>query len=367
MKQLIKVGVLLGGASNEREVSLDSGRNVVYKLPADKYLAIPLFVDQNHEIYQISQKLLVRNSTAEIVSELDQNNKVLWSDLHKIVDFVFIALHGGIGENGAVQGALETLNLPYNGSSVFASALCINKYKTAQLLSSLGFDTPKNILISKNNWQANPELTLKNIALKIDFPIIVKPHDDGCSVLVQRASNAQELNLAIENIFKLNKEFALIEELITGMELTVGVLGNENPVALPPSQAISNYGILSLEEKFLPGAGENQTPAPLPTSALDFVKTQIVQVFKAAQCQGYARVDCFYQNPSLSPTGKERLVIIEINSLPALTPATCLFHQAAELEIKPGELLDQIIKLGLKTHHKAVISNQLDVNINLTN
>lgn len=352
----IKVGVLLGGASNEREVSLESGRNVIYKLSPHKYEALPFFVDQNQEIYQISQQLLVRNTTEEIRAGVDLSDKVLWSDLPKLVDFVFIALHGGIGENGAVQGALETLAIPYNGSSVFSSALCMDKYKANELLSSCGFNTPKNYLLSKENWLPNQQKELANIKTTLPYPIIIKPHDDGCSVMVQQANNDLELNQALDLIFK-TKKWALIEEKIVGMELTVGVIGNQNPKALPPSQAISNQNVLSLEEKFLPGAGENQTPAPLPQASLNFVQAEVEKVFKAAQCQGYARIDCFYQHPHMSPTGQERVIIIEINTLPALTPATCIFHQAAELGIKPMDLIDKIITLGLEAHNKTIVKH----------
>jgi UDP-N-acetylmuramate--alanine ligase len=340
IKQKIKIGVLLGGNSNEREISLESGRNIIYKLSPNKYEILPIFVNSKQELYHISQKLLVRNSTAEIEADLDPATKILWSNLPKTIDFAFIGLHGGIGENGSIQGALETLNIPYNGSSVFASALCINKYKTNQLLTKHGFNTPKSILINKNNWLNNKETQLSQIDANIPYPIIIKPHDDGCSVMVQKATNKNELDQYINNIFNTKKEFALIEEMVTGMELTVGVIGNDNPIALPPSQAVANKGILSLEEKFLPGAGENQTPALLPNKALKFVQQEIAKVFKTAHCRGYARIDCFYQNALQSPTKQERIIIIEINTLPGMTPATCIFHQAAEISIKPMEFIE---------------------------
>lgn len=351
LENKIRIGVLLGGASNERETSLESGRNIIYKLSPQKYTAIPLFVDLENNLYQITDKLLIRNSTREISEDLDQASSVLWSDLPKLVDFVFIALHGGIGENGAVQGALETLELPYNGSGIFASALCIDKYKLNQFLEHAGFHVPSNYLVAKNNWQVNQDQELVKIKQKLAWPVVVKPHDDGCSVMVQKASNDQELINTITLILDTGKDCVLIEEMITGMELTVGVLGNESVRALPPSQAIATKGILSVEEKFLPGAGENQTPAPLPSGSLKFVQQVVQQMFKAAKCRGYARIDCFYQDALQSPTGQERVVLIEINTLPGMTPATCLFHQAAEVGIKPMDLIDQIITLGFEAYH----------------
>jgi D-alanine-D-alanine ligase len=351
--QKIRVAVLLGGKSNEKETSLDSGRNVFYKLSPHKYEPIPVFVSDTLELFILTQSQLVRNSTKEIVELLSETQKLQWNDLPAIADFVFNALHGGEGENGAVQGTLEMLGMPYNGSSVLASALCMNKYKTNQLLALHGFDVPKNVYITKDEWSNNQQEICTQITSTLASlsaaGLIVKPHDDGCSVMVQKVINHDELITAINNVLH-EKDAVLIEECITGMELTVGVIGNDTPRALPPSQAISLTGILSIEEKFLPGAGENQTPAPLPQSALQFVQTVMENVYKTIQCKGYVRIDCFYQNAEISPTKKERVIILEINTLPGLTPATCLFHQAAEIGLKPMEFIDTLVTLGFEEH-----------------
>ncbi len=349
MTKKIRVAVLLGGASNEKEISLESGRNVVYKLSPSKYDVIPVFLNSKLELYTINTRLLVHNSTKEIENDLEPSMRISWNQLPVIADFVFIGLHGGAGENGSVQGALEMLGLPYNGSSIFASSLCMDKYKTNQFLRAQGIDVPNGMLVSKEDWLLNQSAVLKSITQSLPFPIIIKPHDDGCSVLVQKVRNNGELASALTALFEL-KQFALAEECIIGMELTVGVVGNKNPQALPPSKAIAQKGILSMEEKFLPGAGENQTPAPLPQETLRMVQDVMVQTYKAIQCSGYARIDCFYQSDEQSPTGKERVVILEINSLPALTPATVIFHQAAELGIKPMDFIDMIVSLGFAAH-----------------
>jgi D-alanine-D-alanine ligase len=349
----IRVAILLGGASNEKETSLDSGRNVFYKLNRDTYDAIPLFVSNTLELYQITQSQLVRNTTQEIAELLNTSQKIEWDNLPVIADFIFNALHGGEGENGAIQGILEMFSMPYNGSSVLASALCMNKYKTNQLLAAHGFDVPRNQLISRVDFSTKDQFKLFDSFIHQTFAekksLIVKPHDDGCSVMVQKVATQLELVIAMNNVLE-QKESVLIEECILGMELTIGVIGNNNPCVLPPSQAIATNGVLSIEEKFLPGAGENQTPAPLSPEIIVFVQRKIAHVFKTLQCKGYARIDCFYQTAEQSPTYAERVVILEINTLPGLTPATCLFHQAAEIGLRPPEFLDLIIRLGLEEH-----------------
>ena len=348
-----RVIVLLGGDSNEREISLESGRNVCYKLSPKKYEVIPVFVHETMELYRLSQRHLIKNSTREIAAQLDDSMRISWSELPQLADFVFLGLHGGKGEGGSVQGALEMLKLPYNGSGVLASALCMDKFKTTSYLRHQGFDVPDSFLLARKEWEAydaQRRAHFCNNLPGISYPVIIKPHDDGCSVMVGKANNAQELEEKIAAMFATNKQHALIEECIVGTELTCGVVGNDDVTALVPSQVVANKGILSLEEKFLPGAGENQTPALIPSDAIVLVQKTMAAAFKAIGCKGYARIDCFYQSAAQSKTGAPRVVIIEFNTLPALTPATCLFHQAAELGVKPMEFIDTIVNLGFKVH-----------------
>ncbi|MBU1007914.1 ATP-grasp domain-containing protein [Candidatus Dependentiae bacterium] len=337
------VVVLFGGSSNEREISLESGRNVCYKLSPSKYNVIPVFVDLNMKLYKLSSRLLLQNSTREIAERLEDDSQILWADLPKVCDFVFIALHGGEGENGSVQGTLEMLDLPYNGPGVLASALCMDKYKTNQFLQKRGFSVPKSRLVIKEGFEKQCEI----IEAEFGIPLIVKPHDDGCSMYVKKVDEKSDLKKVLKEFFETEKAVALVEECVAGMELTCGVVGNEEVRVFPPSLAVAAGGILSIEEKFLPGAGENQTPAPLPPEALQLVQKTIEGVYREVGCRGYSRIDCFYQDETISPDKKPRVVVLEVNTLPGLTPATCLFHQAAEIGMKPMELLDTIVALGL--------------------
>jgi len=346
----LRVGVLLGGDSAEREISLESGRNITYKLSPHRYEAIPIFVCADMSLHRLNQKLLVLNSTHEIELLLDQAQPIAWHDLPTIVDFVFIGLHGGKGENGAVQGALEMLGLPYNGSSVLASALCMDKYKANNFLRVAGFDVPLGLLVDYAGVVSKPATCEQLFGHKARYPLIVKPHNDGCSTLVYKVETDVQLQRALDAIFSSGRQQALVEECIVGTELTVGVIGNDTVRALPPSQVVARAGILSIEEKFLPGAGENQTPALLPEQAIALVQNRMERVYIELQCKGYARIDCFYQTAEESSTGKERVVIIEINTLPGMTPATCIFHQAAELGIKPMDFIDLIVEYGLEEH-----------------
>jgi UDP-N-acetylmuramate--alanine ligase len=368
----IKVAVLLGGNTNEREISLESGRNICYKFSPQKYEVIPVFVNDNLELFKLSTKLLVQNSTKEISKLVTKEVQFSWSDLPQSCDFVFIGLHGGVGENGAIQGALEMLGLPYNGSGVFTSGLCMDKFKTCEFLRNEGFEVPYSILLDKKDWEK--ERNTKNFSEyihkllgNITFPLILKPHDDGCSIFVKKIKNEKELIQGVDEYFKVSgKNLAMLEEFISAIELTCGVIGNDKPQALPPSKVFAAKDVLSIEEKFLPGAGENLTPAPIPAKAIELVRQTMEKAYAAVGCKGYARIDCFYQEANLSPTKKDRVIILEFNTLPGMTPATCIFHQAAEIGLKPMEFIDKIVEFGFENHkHAKKSSSVVDVQKNL--
>lgn len=346
----VKLAVVLGGRSNEKEISLESGRNVINKISQEKYTITPVFLNKDLKFYKINHRLLVQNSTKEIEESLHQAvqngeaHHLRWDDLPANFDFIFLALHGGEGENGTIQGALEMLKLPYNGSGIFTSGLCMTKYQTSMYLKSKGFDILDCKLISREDWQKSKDHILADIDKNIGYPVISKPNDDGCSVMVAKSNNQNELIINIENTLKQKNE-VLLEKFAAGMmELTVGCIGNDAPKALIATQAVSNKNVLSIEEKFLPGAGLNVTPAPLSKEDLQLVNSIVEHAYSALKCKGYARIDCFLNISS------KKLYIIDVNTLPGLTPATCIFHQAAELDISPSEFLDIVISLGFKNH-----------------
>ena len=358
MLDKIRVAVIFGGRSNEREISFESGRNIINKISSEKYDKTPVFLSNNLGLYKINQRLLVQNSTKEVEQSLEaalnagEVQKLAWDDLPKLFDFVFLGLHGGEGENGTIQGALEMLKMPYNGSGIFTSGLCMTKYQTTMYLKSKGFETLNCSLVSRAQWAVSKAQILAEVEQSIGYPVISKPNDDGCSVMVCKANNEAELIANIEMTLQSKSE-VLLEQLAPGMELTVGCVGNETVKALIPTQTVSTGDVLSIEEKFLPGAGLNVTPAPLSEIDTQLVRRKIEQVYTALGCKGYARIDCFYDQAN------QHLYVIDVNTLPGMTPATCLFHQAAELGISPSGLLDIIIGLGFEQHHK---SNYLVVN-----
>lgn len=223
----------------------------------------------------------------------------------------------------------------------------MHKSMALDLLEKNNISTTDRMLINKNDRNIIEEMNFIKFLFIHYKKIIIKPNDDGCSAFVCTANTLEQVTSAINTIFENNKNHCLIEGCIEGIELTIGIIGNQKHyLVLPITQTIKSENILSIEEKFLPGAGENITPALFDNQTTEKIKYEIRKTYRILECDGYARIDCFWDHH------KEQLIVLECNTLPALTPATCLFHQAAELDINPSEFINYIIYLGYKNKNK---------------
>jgi D-alanine-D-alanine ligase len=340
---LCRVGIVMGGLSSEKEVSLESGRNIFSKIDKRKYTPIPLFMDSRAGLWEIPLKLLMRNSTRDVEEDLQtEATPIPYETLKERVDVMCLALHGKYGEDGCIQGLLELLGIPYTGSGVLASAIGMDKYASRRILAINGIDVPRTIPVQENHWRERSHDITAEIARAIGFPCVVKPCREGCSTAVKKVIAAEEIAGAIEEAL-LWDTMALVEEFISGTEVTCGVLGVENPEALMPSETIATEAILSLEDKFLYGQGENKTPPRLPDEQIQKIRETAVASFKALNLKGYARMDMFVRSDG-------RVAVLEPNTLPGMTPSTVLFHQAAAVGIPPAVLIDRIIEYAQEVH-----------------
>lgn len=299
-------------------------------------------------------------------------------ELPKEFSKAFIALHGRPGEDGQLQQEFERLGFPFNGSPSSSAQLTINKYQTNQKLISEGLHTAKQMLIAKsdylNNWKGIQESVLQFSS----YPLIAKPVDDGCSSAVKLIKSDIDLHTYLKLLFRDNangqealrkalqiplseeipmKSEVLLEELVSAkkakhfLEVTGGMLISErnkqlNFEVFEPSEALVGSEILTLEEKFLAGQGTNITPARFSNDITEqeriseYVKQQLQKAAEIAGVRGYCRIDAFV---SIFDNGDIDVSIIEINSLPGMTPATCIFHQAAIANYTPSEFIHAIL------------------------
>ncbi len=203
---------------------------------------------------------------------------------------------------------------------------------------------PRTKAVSIKEWENNRDKILDIIEGDMGFPCVVKPAREGCSTAVKKVVSKEGIAEAFLTAFDWDN-VALVEEFIEGMEVTCGVIGNEEPFALIPSETIPTEDVLSLKDKFLYGQGENKTPARFPEDMLKKIQDVAVRTFLALGLKVYARIDMFVLNDG-------RVLVLESNSLPGMTPSTVLFHQAAASGITQTELIDRIIRLSLDVHAK---------------
>ncbi|MBI3511261.1 MAG: D-alanine--D-alanine ligase [Bacteroidetes bacterium] len=316
--------------------------------------------------------------------------KISYEELAAMADVVFIALHGRPGEDGAVQEKLDALGIPYNGSGKSSSEITIDKFRTNEILMQNGFLAAAHLLVGEKEWNENKNEVLRRIDEKIKWPFIAKPVDDGCSSAVRRIRNKEELAAFAELIFRKTEEFDaskaellrvkpkeefprkkvfLVEELISKkdaahfLEVTGGLItkyddkGELEYEVFEASEALSEGEVLSLEEKFLAGQGQNITPArydhdPVKRRKIsDNVKATLGAAARLLHVQGYARIDAFVR---VYADGKSEIIFVEVNSLPGMTPATCIFHQAAIQRYKPYDFIDRILDFAFARKQRQV-------------
>jgi D-alanine-D-alanine ligase len=341
----LRVGVIMGGISSEREISLESGRNIYFNLNPQKYESIAIFLDGEGRLWEIPLQLLVQNTTVDITTRLeDEAHRIAYEELKSVADFIYIGLHGKYGEDGCLQGLLELLDIPYTGSGVMASAIGMDKHLQRKLLAAEGIKVPKYLAVTEKEWKEKAQEILERVEDTLGYPCVVKPTREGCSTGLAVVREQGQMGLAMENAFQWDTT-ALVEELLVGMEITCGVIGNREPIALPPTETLRHGDFLTVEEKFLPGEGENITPARLPEEMIRKVQEVMVEAYKTLGLKVYARLDGFLIDGEV--------IVTEPNTLPGMTPSTCIFHQAAEAGMSPMEFVDKVIELSLDAHtHK---------------
>ncbi len=376
--------------------------------------------NDNHQLYQIPINLMLKDNAddikekaehfsvhriiteimekcSKITSKFTDEQSVLspknisYHQLAEIADEVFIALHGRPGEDGEIQKQLEIVGLPYNGSGIESSKTTINKFQTNEILLKNGFHVAKHSLVKISDYSNDQNKFIADILINYHFPFIAKPVDDGCSSAVKKIKNESELRAFAALIFrqqeelmaeaasvlnlKLKEEFPrkdqfLLEELIEKkdavhfLEITGGMLTKLNEAGdcilevFEASEALSEGDVLSLEEKFLAGQGQNITPARYAKDPKErqrisnIVKIELKKAAEVLRIEGYARIDAFVR---IYKDGKVEVIFIEVNSLPGMTPATCIFHQSAIAGYKPYEFIDKILEYGREKKKRTIV------------
>jgi len=297
-----KIGILTGGDSAEREISLKSC-DAVEKACRELGYAVEL--------------IIVDGNIHKIIPELLR------------VDFVFIALHGGKGENGVIQGLLDSLNIPYNGSGVLASSLGMEKSLTKQLAKSHNIKTP--------DWNVFEYLDESKDHNLNKFPVVVKPSADGSTVGLSIVSSQSEMEDAMQLADKYDGKI-MVEDYIEGRELTVTIIDQQ---VYPIVEIIPKHNIYDYECKYEKGMSEYICPAAISDELTSKIQNSALYIFNILQCSGYARAD-FILDKNNVPW------FLEINTLPGMTTTSLVPKSAMAAGISFNDLIKMIINNSVK-------------------
>ena len=340
---MMRVGVILGGISSEREASLASGRQVCVHLNPQNYTAIPLFMDLQGRLWHIPHKLLIQNTTADIIARLEREAQgVYYEELGSLIDFAFIALHGKYGDDGCIQGVLELLRIPYTGSGVLASAVCMDKFVAHRVLKQAGVEVARELLVEDLDWAENSEAVGKQIVETVGLPCVIKPDREGSSIGVSVVNEESEIDGALEEAFSWDN-LALVEEYLSGLEFSCIVLGNDELQPLVPTETATENEYLTYEDKYMPGQSQKITPARVSKEVLAKIQEEVLKAYKALGMKNYGRIDGFVVDG-------DRILITDPNSSSGMSPSSFLFHQAADIGLNPMTLFDRMIELALEAH-----------------
>lgn len=344
----IKLGVIFGGTSTEHEVSIVSGTSVIKNLNKEKYEIYPIYINKNGEWF----KYTYQNQEFKVGDEIIGKERIenIFEYLKKL-DKVFPVLHGLGGEDGTIQGLLELLKIPYVGTRVLGSSICMDKAYTKIIFEKAEIPQAEYVYIRKNEDDyifIEKDFTeekcdiyelIQKITEKIEFPMFIKPSNSGSSVGINRANNALELAKAIEYASNYDNKI-LIEEKINGREIECAVLGNEEVEASCLGEILAAEEFYTFSAKYQNQESKTVMPADLPENLSNEVRNLAKKAYKAADCKGLSRVDFFVDDKN------NKIYINEINTMPGFTQISMYPKLWEKSGMKYTELLDKLISLA---------------------
>ena len=340
----MKIVVLAGGLSPERNVSLSTGTMVTEALRGqghraalvDLYFGLEDDAGALEELFDADVSAAAKRISRQApdleqvkAARRDKSPSLFGPnvlELCRLADVVFLALHGACGEDGRVQAAFDLLGIPYTGAGYLGSAIAMDKDLTKRVVAPLGVKTPAWMLVESDG------MDIDAVCAQAKLPCVVKPDDSGSSIGVSIANDEAELRAALKAAANEGSRI-LIEQYICGREVQIGILGDK---ALPSIEIIPAEGFYDYRNKYQPGAAREITPAEIPAETEQRLADAALTVFHALNLSAYSRADFI-----LDAEGE--LWFLEINTLPGMTPTSLVPQEAAAVGISYSELCEQII------------------------
>lgn len=343
----MKIVVLAGGTSTERDVSIVSGTGICTALRQKNHQAILVDIfcgletvdweDPFPQTYDVEQAAAYMKSFNDKIEEMKKERRSFFGanvlELCQKADIVFLGLHGANGEDGKVQAAFDLMGIKYTGTGYLSSAMAMDKGITKQMFRMYGVPTPKGISMEKKNRTDHLE------ELGLEFPVVVKTCCGGSSIGVYIVKDQAEYEDALDKAFAYENE-VVVEEYIKGTEYTVAVVDGK---AYPIVEIVPLEGFYDYENKYKPGATKDTCPAPLSEELTKKMQEYAVQGYHALSLESYARLDFIM-------TEDEKMYCLEANTLPGMTPTSLIPQEAGVLGIDYPSLCEELIRVSLKKY-----------------
>ncbi|MBO7641945.1 MAG: D-alanine--D-alanine ligase [Alphaproteobacteria bacterium] len=341
----IKVGVFFGGRSTEHEVTIWSAKSVVANLNPDKYEVLLIGIDKSGKFHFGKDEILKYIPQAEVLFAEDKFCKKFPSEMNEYlseyIDVAFPVLHGYLGEDGAIQGFLKILNIPFVGPDILSSAACMDKEITKILLRSEGLPVADYMTLRK------PEVPrYEYVTAKLGEVVFVKPASSGSSVGVSKVRNESELLAAVTEAYRYDNK-VLIERAVQGREIECAVIGNENPKTSDVcGEIIALDDFYTYEAKYIDENGAKlEIPAKLSPETLEKAKSTALKAYKTLNCEGMCRVDMFVSG--------NNIIVNEMNTIPGFVGGTSMYPLLLQKSgLSYSELIDKLLELAIARHQR---------------
>lgn len=353
----IKVGVVFGGRSAEHEVSLVSAASVMEALDKTKYEVLPIAITpegrwlaSGDALKLLKQKVAVDHYPEHTIVPNPQRkglvslNQSLSAPALYRIDVLFPVLHGPYGEDGTIQGLFELSGIPYVGAGVLGSAIGMDKIVQKQILAYTGIPIPPAVWFTADEYARGSEDLVRLAEQTLQYPCFVKPANLGSSIGISKVRNRKQLQEAIRLAATYDGRILVEKAVRNAREIECSVLGNDRPIASVPGEIIPSNEFYDYDAKYVDGASKPVIPAEL-TAALSLkIRTYAVEVFRALDCAGMARVDFLVDRKT------SKIHVNEINTIPGFTPISMYPRLWEASGIPYPDLLDRLITLAFERH-----------------
>jgi D-alanine-D-alanine ligase len=341
-----RLAILYGGRSAEHQISVVSARSVMEALDPDRFEVVPIAITRQGRWLlpeRTPLELTARDGALPEVDAAGAELAVRPQEGVRGVDVVFPILHGPFGEDGTVQGLFELADLPYVGSGVLASALAMDKAMAKVVLAQAGLPQAPYLVVAGRDWRADPEGVAAEVAARLAYPVFTKPARLGSSIGISKVKTPDGLAAGLADAFAHDSK-AVVEQGIVARELECGVLGNDAPEASVVGEVIPGHEFYDFEAKYLDESLKLEIPAQVPEAVTAQVRELSRRAFLALGCEGFARVDFFYEEA----TG--RVLVNEVNTIPGFTPKSMFPLLWAASGLAYPDLVARLVDLATERH-----------------